>query len=100
MTQYAVTNPATGEVEKVFSTASDDEIQEAIAQAHGAFGEWRQSCVAERATLLSRVADLYAERREALASRCASELFLMRLARGMIRDNVLKLLKQCHFLMA
>lgn len=74
MTQYAVTNPATGEVEKVFSTASDDEIQEAIAQAHGAFGEWRQSCVAERATLLSRVADLYAERREALASIIAREM--------------------------
>jgi len=74
MTQYAVTNPATGEVEKVFSTASDDEIQKAITQAHDAFGEWRQSRVAERAALLSRVADLYAERREALASIIAREM--------------------------
>lgn len=74
MTQYAVTNPATGEVEKVFATASDDEIQKAITQAHGAFGEWRQSRVAERVALLSRVADLYAERREALANIIAREM--------------------------
>ncbi|CAM3889606.1 NAD-dependent succinate-semialdehyde dehydrogenase [Vreelandella rituensis] len=74
MTQYAVTNPATGEVEQVFSTASDAEIQEAITQAHHAFGEWRQSSVAERAALLNRVADLYAERREALASIIAREM--------------------------
>ncbi|XKH61687.1 NAD-dependent succinate-semialdehyde dehydrogenase [Halomonas sediminis] len=74
MTQYAVTNPATGEVEQVFSTASDAEVQETITQAHHAFGEWRQSSVAERAALLNRVADLYAERREALASIIAREM--------------------------
>jgi len=68
MTHYAVTNPATGEVEKTYPTASDAEVRAAIECAHRAFGDWRKSEVATRVALLNRVADLYAERREALAA--------------------------------
>ncbi|MDI5936420.1 NAD-dependent succinate-semialdehyde dehydrogenase [Halomonas kalidii] len=67
MIQYAVTNPATGEVEKIYPTASDAEIRAAIDSAHRAFGDWRESEVATRVALLNRVANLYALRREALA---------------------------------
>ncbi|MBF7054867.1 NAD-dependent succinate-semialdehyde dehydrogenase [Halomonas sp. KAO] len=74
MTQYAVTNPATGEVEKTFPTATDDQVRTAIEVAHRAFSDWRQSDVAARAALLNRVADLYAERREALAEIIAREM--------------------------
>jgi succinate-semialdehyde dehydrogenase / glutarate-semialdehyde dehydrogenase len=74
MTQYAVTNPATGEVEKTFPLASDAEIQEAIERSHRAFGEWRHSAVAERAALLNRVADRYAERRSELATIISREM--------------------------
>jgi succinate-semialdehyde dehydrogenase / glutarate-semialdehyde dehydrogenase len=74
MTQYAVTNPATGEVEKTFPLASDAEIQDAIERSHRAFGEWRHSAVAERAALLNRVADRYAERRSELAAIISREM--------------------------
>lgn len=67
MTLYAVTNPATGKVEKTFPTATDDEIQEAMSLAHEAFADWRKSAVEDRAALLERVADLYAKRRNDLA---------------------------------
>ncbi len=74
MTLYAVTNPATGQVEQTFPTASDVEIQEAIALAHRAFGDWCQSAIETRAALLERVADLYAERRDALAVLISREM--------------------------
>lgn len=74
MTQYAVTNPATGEVEKTFPLASDAEIQDAIERSHRAFGEWRHSTDAERTALLNQVADLYAERREPLAAIISREM--------------------------
>ncbi|WP_027962179.1 NAD-dependent succinate-semialdehyde dehydrogenase [Halomonas halodenitrificans] len=74
MTQYAVTNPATGEIEKAIPTATDDQIRSAIEKSHHAFGEWRRQGVDERAALLNRVADLYAERREALAAIIAREM--------------------------
>ncbi|WP_416139843.1 NAD-dependent succinate-semialdehyde dehydrogenase [Halomonas sp. HK25] len=74
MIQYAVTNPATGEVEKTFALATDDEIQKAIARADHAFGEWRHSAQATRVALLQRVADLYVERREELAAIIAREM--------------------------
>lgn len=74
MTHYAVTNPATGEVEKTYPTASDAEVRAAIECAHRAFGDWRKSEVATRVALLNRVADLYAERREALAAIISREM--------------------------
>lgn len=74
MTLYAVTNPATGRVEQTFPTASEAEIQDAVASAHRAFGNWSQSAIETRVTLLERVADLYAERRDALAAIISREM--------------------------
>ena len=69
MTQYAVTDPATGEVIREYPTATDAQIDDAIAAAHGAARTWaRSSTVAERSDLVRRVGDLHTERRDELAA--------------------------------
>ncbi|MET9326425.1 NAD-dependent succinate-semialdehyde dehydrogenase [Tsukamurella sp. NPDC003166] len=66
--QYAVTNPATGEVLQTYPTAEPAEIEAAIDAASRAARTWPQeSTVAERAALVRRVAELHTERREMLA---------------------------------
>jgi succinate-semialdehyde dehydrogenase / glutarate-semialdehyde dehydrogenase len=68
MTDYAVTNPATGEVVKEYPTATDAEIQTAISAAAKASKGWaRTTTVAERAALVRRVAELHNERKDELA---------------------------------
>jgi succinate-semialdehyde dehydrogenase/glutarate-semialdehyde dehydrogenase len=68
MSMYAVTNPATGEIVREYPTASDAEIERAIAAAAAAFQEWsKNSTVAQRAALVRRVGELHAERRQQLA---------------------------------
>jgi len=74
MSVYAVTNPATGATVKEYPTATDAEIQEALASAHQAFGQWNRSGIQERVELLNRVADLYAERRDELAAIITREM--------------------------
>lgn len=65
---YAVTDPSTGEVVKEYPTATDEQIDQAIAAAFDAHRNWsRQSTVAERAALISRVAQLHEERKDELA---------------------------------
>jgi succinate-semialdehyde dehydrogenase/glutarate-semialdehyde dehydrogenase len=65
---YAVVNPATGKVEKEYPTATDADIEQALAAADQAFREWsKSSTVAQRAALIKKVAQLHTERREKLA---------------------------------
>jgi succinate-semialdehyde dehydrogenase/glutarate-semialdehyde dehydrogenase len=59
MSLYAVTNPATGETVKAYPTATDTEIQSAVANANAAFKEWNKTTLIERVKLLGRVAELY-----------------------------------------
>ena len=68
MNTYAVVNPATGKVEREYPTATDSDIEQALAAADKAYREWsKNSTVAQRAALIKRVADLHTERREQLA---------------------------------
>lgn len=68
MTLYAVTDPATGQVVREYPTATDADIEKAIAAADAAFRNWSvKSTVAERAALTRRVGELHTERREQLA---------------------------------
>lgn len=67
MSKYAVTNPATGEVENEFPDATDDQIRQAVDRASAAFDQWSTTDPAHRSSLLNRVADLYQERTEDLA---------------------------------
>ncbi len=63
---YRVTDPATGEVLEEFPFATDDEVEAAVAAAHGAFAEWRDRPITERAAIVKRVGELFAERAEDL----------------------------------
>lgn len=68
MTQYAVVDPATGEVVKEYPTATDEQVRDAITAAHNAFGSWsKSSTVAQRAELIRKVAALHVERKDELA---------------------------------
>jgi succinate-semialdehyde dehydrogenase / glutarate-semialdehyde dehydrogenase len=69
VTQYAVTDPSTGELVRSFPTDSDEQVTAAVAAAQGAFTSWgRTSSVADRAALIRRVAELHTERRDELAA--------------------------------
>ena len=69
MTEYAVTNPATGEIVATYPTATDEQISQALADVTAAHETWsRRSTAAERAALIRRVAELHTERREELAA--------------------------------
>ncbi|WP_431803041.1 NAD-dependent succinate-semialdehyde dehydrogenase [Microbacterium sp. bgisy203] len=72
---YAVVNPATGETLATYPTATDAEVETAIAGADAAFRSWgRTSTPAERATLLRKVAGLHRERRDELAAIIVREM--------------------------
>ena len=72
--EYKVVNPATGAVESQFATASDGEIAAAIERSDAAYRSWSTTVVADRAALLHRVADLYAERSVELAAIITREM--------------------------
>ena len=67
--RYAVVDPSTGEVVQTYPTATDSQVFDAVAEAHGAFRSWaRSAAVADRAALVRRVSELHSERREELAA--------------------------------
>lgn len=69
MGKYAVTNPATGEEVAAYDSATDAQIEEALASATTAYKEWaRKTTVAERAAMLQKLADLHMERIDELAA--------------------------------
>ncbi len=69
MSAYTVTNPATGTVEATYPNATDEQVAAAIEAADEAYRTWgRTSTKASRAALLARVADLYDERKDELAT--------------------------------
>ena len=74
MSVYAVTNPTTGILEASYPTAGDADILAALARADAAFGCWNTTAVATRAALLTRVADIYEERRDELAAIITREM--------------------------
>ena len=75
MSEYAVTNPATGERLKEYPTIGDAALAEAIEAAERAHREWsRETTVEERAALVRRVGELHAERRDELAAIIVREM--------------------------
>lgn len=71
---YRIVNPVSGQTLKTFATATDAEVDTAIASAHAAFGLWREVPVAERALIVQRVGDLFVERAAELAAHAAEEM--------------------------
>jgi succinate-semialdehyde dehydrogenase / glutarate-semialdehyde dehydrogenase len=75
MADYAVVNPATGEIVKEYPTISDADLKGAIARADHAHREWASSTtVEERAALIRRVGELHGEQRERLAEIIVREM--------------------------
>jgi len=72
--KYEVVNPATGQVEKEYPTATDAEIAEILDRAGRGYPAWRRTAMTERKDILLRVAQLYKERSAELASIITREM--------------------------
>ncbi|MEB2617504.1 succinate-semialdehyde dehydrogenase [Kocuria rosea] len=71
---YRSVNPATGRVLAEHPTATDAQVQEALAGADAAFRAWRTLPIEERAAVAARVGTLFAERVEELAAVITEEM--------------------------
>jgi succinate-semialdehyde dehydrogenase/glutarate-semialdehyde dehydrogenase len=71
---YQVTDPATGEVVQTFPFATDAEVGQALAATTAAFAQWRARPVEERAAIVKRVAELFAERATELGAIITREM--------------------------
>ena len=72
--QYQVVNPATGQVEREYPTATDAEIGAVLDRAGRAYPSWRRTPIAERAAILRRVSGLYADRAAELGAIITREM--------------------------
>ncbi len=69
MSLYAVVDPATGEVVKEYPTATDAQMEQALASAAKAYREWsKASTLTDRVELIRKVAALHNERKDELAA--------------------------------
>ena len=83
---YQVTDPATGEVLQTFPFATDAEVEQALAAATAAFAQWRKRPVAERAAIVTRIAELFTERSAELAAIITKEMG--KIGRASCRERV------------
>ena len=74
MSSYQVVNPATGEAGKSYPETTDEQVQDVLARSDAAYRTWRTTSTSERSAMLNRVADLYSERRDALAAIITREM--------------------------
>jgi succinate-semialdehyde dehydrogenase/glutarate-semialdehyde dehydrogenase len=65
---YSVTNPATGELVEEIENSTEAEVQAAVERVHSGYAAWRRRPVAERAAIVLRAAELFAERADELAA--------------------------------
>ncbi|QPK78762.1 NAD-dependent succinate-semialdehyde dehydrogenase [Corynebacterium lizhenjunii] len=73
-TQYRVQNPVTDEVIETFDSATDAEVEAALAKAAAAYRDWSTRPIAERAAIVARVGELFKERKDELAAIAAEEM--------------------------
>ncbi|WP_369046305.1 NAD-dependent succinate-semialdehyde dehydrogenase [Sinomonas sp. P10A9] len=71
---YRVLNPATGEVVETFPTATDAEVEAALAAAESAYQSWRETPIEDRAKVVSRIGELFTERADELAAIITEEM--------------------------
>lgn len=55
---YSTVNPYTGELIKTFPDATNEDVEQALTDAHHAFLRWRETSYAERAQILQNAANL------------------------------------------
>jgi succinate-semialdehyde dehydrogenase/glutarate-semialdehyde dehydrogenase len=90
----ASVNPATGETIAEFDEHSVDEVERRLAAARDAFRPWSVQPVSERASMLSRAADLLGAERDALARLMTLEMGKTLRAAG---DEVAKCALACRY---
>src|SRR3954469_25897597 len=73
MSHYRIQNPATGHVIDTFETSTDEQIQQALAQADATYRQWRELSIQDRAAVVRRIAELFEERKEDLAKIIAQQ---------------------------
>jgi succinate-semialdehyde dehydrogenase / glutarate-semialdehyde dehydrogenase len=71
---YKVTNPATGQVEREYPTATDAEISDVLGRAASGYASWKTTGMAHRAQIVARVGQLHAERVDELAAIITREM--------------------------
>jgi succinate-semialdehyde dehydrogenase/glutarate-semialdehyde dehydrogenase len=71
---YRSINPATGATNADYPHATDAEIEAAVGAADAAFSTWGALTTAERATVMRKVADLFAERKDELGALATREM--------------------------
>ena len=71
---YQLVNPATGQLEKEYPTATDAEIGDVLARIDSGYSSWRRTSMTERTEVLRRVAGQYADRAEELAGIITREM--------------------------
>src|SRR5699024_4500315 len=91
MRTYAVTNPATGQIEKQYPQDSDAQIKHALEMAASAGPVLTGIDLTQRSALLHRVADLYVERRDELAAIITREMGKPRFQAGIEIDIVVSI---------
>ena len=67
-------NPATEEVIGTFQEFTAEQTERAIAEADGAFVQWRETGFAERGRLVRRAGELLRERKERYAGLITAEM--------------------------
>jgi succinate-semialdehyde dehydrogenase / glutarate-semialdehyde dehydrogenase len=72
--KYQVVNPATGQVEREYATATDAEIGEVLDRAGRGYPAWRRTAMTERAEIVRRVAQLYKDRSAELGAIITREM--------------------------
>jgi succinate-semialdehyde dehydrogenase/glutarate-semialdehyde dehydrogenase len=74
MSDYKTVNPATGETVKEFPTLDDQGVERALARATSGFATWRATSPADRAAVLTKVAQAYEARADELAELISLEM--------------------------
>jgi succinate-semialdehyde dehydrogenase/glutarate-semialdehyde dehydrogenase len=74
VSDYKVTNPATGEVGEDYPTATDELIAQVLTDSEATYQSWKSTTKADRTAALLRVAQLYADRADDLAALITREM--------------------------
>ena len=67
LSMYKIVNPATGQLEREFPTATDEELADAVRRTDQAYQLWKTTPFTERTKVLRSVAELYRVRADELA---------------------------------
>lgn len=74
MADYRTQNPATGEILETFERASDTQIEKALENSDAVYKDWSLKSVQERADVVKKVAEIFAQRKDELARTISIEM--------------------------